>query len=329
MKKVTIMALLTAMALAITATGCGNKQPEEVPATETVIDTEVIETEAATEMLEVPATEAAVSTEMVESTENVEATEITEETETSAYTYKELDKTMYAKGTVNLRKEPNKDAGKAGSLKAGEEVKVTGKCNETGWYRIAKNNENVYVSDKYLSDSKNESASTVKDAGSSTKSETTASSNAATTGTANSTSSSQTSTGTQTSTVASSQTGSSNTQQSQNTQTGNGGQANSNQQTGSNGQISSSENNQTQQPEQSNKGYETTTEATSETISFDNGSSTTINSPAGLPVEVSRETKTLENGEQMVYIYYSDGSMLVIGSSYDAVDPDMVYQPQP
>ena len=148
----------------------------------------------------------------------------------------------------------------------------------------------------------------------------------------------QTSGNAQSSASASSQVNSNNTEQAQNTQTGNNGQTSSKEQTNQpadnneqagNSQNASSGNGQEKQPEQSNNYYETTTEATTDVITFPDGSTSTSYHPAGSPVEVSRETKYLDNGEQIIYIYYSDGSMEVIGSSYDAVDPDMVYQSQP
>ena len=63
------------------------------------------------------------------------------------YTYTDMDKTMYAVRSVNVRDLPSTDGNKVDSLKAGDEVKVTGQCNETGWYRLADGN---YVSNNYL-----------------------------------------------------------------------------------------------------------------------------------------------------------------------------------
>lgn len=70
------------------------------------------------------------------------------------YTYEDMDATKYAKSTVNVRSLPNSDGDKLGGLSTNDEVKVTGKCNETGWYRIAYKDSVAYVSDSYLMDNK-------------------------------------------------------------------------------------------------------------------------------------------------------------------------------
>ena len=79
-------------------------------------------------------------------------TETTKQEETTKvkYTYKNLNKTMYAKSTVNVRSLPSTDGDKLGSLSKGKEVKVTGQCNETNWYRIEFNDKIAYVSNTYL-----------------------------------------------------------------------------------------------------------------------------------------------------------------------------------
>ena len=57
---------------------------------------------------------------------------------------------MYAKSAVNVRDLPSTDGKKIGSLKASQEIIVTGKCDQTGWYRFELNNTTGYVSDKYI-----------------------------------------------------------------------------------------------------------------------------------------------------------------------------------
>ena len=66
------------------------------------------------------------------------------------YSVTDLSVTMYAKSTVNVRSLPDTTGDKLGSLKTNEEVTVTGKCNETGWYEIAYGDSTAYVSDAYL-----------------------------------------------------------------------------------------------------------------------------------------------------------------------------------
>lgn len=68
----------------------------------------------------------------------------------TGYTYSELNQTMYAKSAVNVRDLPSTDGKKIGSLKASQEIVVTGKCDQTGWYRFELNNTTGYVSDKYI-----------------------------------------------------------------------------------------------------------------------------------------------------------------------------------
>ena len=70
------------------------------------------------------------------------------------YTYTDMNKTMYAKSSVNVRDLPSTDGNKLGGLSSGQAVTVTGKCNETGWYRIDYNGSVAYVSNSYLVDNK-------------------------------------------------------------------------------------------------------------------------------------------------------------------------------
>ena len=70
------------------------------------------------------------------------------------YTYTDLDKTMYAKQTVNVRDLPSTDGNKLGGLSSAQEVKVTGQCNETSWYKIVFDGEVAFVSDSYLAEEK-------------------------------------------------------------------------------------------------------------------------------------------------------------------------------
>ena len=68
----------------------------------------------------------------------------------AGYTCTEMTQTMYAKSAVNVRDLPGTDGNKIGSLKASEEITVTGKCDQTGWYRFDLNGTTAYVSDKYI-----------------------------------------------------------------------------------------------------------------------------------------------------------------------------------
>ena len=73
-----------------------------------------------------------------------------EETADSSYTINEMESTMYAKSAVNVRNQPSTDGEKVGRLTQGQEVTVTGQCEETGWYQIELNGEAAFVSNSYI-----------------------------------------------------------------------------------------------------------------------------------------------------------------------------------
>lgn len=154
-------AVAAILCAALMLTACGSKET-------TSNETAVTET-TSVESTEMTTTEAAVAEPVTEPT--VEPTEAPTEaapTETPApaveptvapvesttvstgYTYSELSQTMYAKSAVNVRDLPSTDGKKIGSLKASQEITVTGKCDQTGWYRFELNNTTGYVSDKYI-----------------------------------------------------------------------------------------------------------------------------------------------------------------------------------
>lgn len=165
--KLAAKAVAAILCAALMLTACGNKETtsNETASTETtsVESTEMTTTEAAVaepavEPAETPTeSEAApAETASVESpapTVEPTAEPVVAETTTAAdagYTYSELNQTMYAKSAVNVRDLPNTDGKKIGSLKASQEITVTGKCDQTGWYRFELNNTTGYVSDKYI-----------------------------------------------------------------------------------------------------------------------------------------------------------------------------------
>lgn len=71
-----------------------------------------------------------------------------------SYTYTDLNATMYASSSVNVRKYPTSDSEKIGSLGKGVEVKVTGQCKENGWFRISYDGGEAFVSKDYLTNEK-------------------------------------------------------------------------------------------------------------------------------------------------------------------------------
>lgn len=150
-------------------TACGNAEAdamEEIAASATETTTEsaeVLPTEKpAAEPTEAPAK----TVDEGSATEPVEPVAVTAEPDTkpsaepvaasagaaaeAGYTCTEMTQTMYAKSAVNVRDLPGTDGNKIGSLKASEEITVTGKCDQTGWYRFDLNGATAYVSDKYI-----------------------------------------------------------------------------------------------------------------------------------------------------------------------------------
>lgn len=110
--------------------------------------------EEATEVIEEAVTRMEVSEEQEEPEENVIELPIIESEEESVeeaeYSYSDMNQTMYASQSVNVRNLPSTDGDKVGGLSAAQAVAVTGKCNETGWYRIEYNGGEAFVSDSYL-----------------------------------------------------------------------------------------------------------------------------------------------------------------------------------
>lgn len=162
----TVVAVLCAACM---LTACGNAEAdamEEIAAsvTETTTESaEVLPTEKpAAEPTEAPAK----TVDEGSATEPVEPVAVTAEPDTkpsaepvvasagaaaeAGYTCTEMTQTMYAKSAVNVRDLPGTDGNKIGSLKASEEITVTGKCDQTGWYRFDLNGTTAYVSNKYL-----------------------------------------------------------------------------------------------------------------------------------------------------------------------------------
>ena len=157
--KLAAKAVAAILCAALMLTACGSKETtsNETASTETtsatateatsVESTEMTTTEAAVEPTEAPTeTPAESPAPAVESTAApVESTAVS-----TGYTYSELSQTMYAKSAVNISDLPSTDGKKIGSLKASQEITVTGKCDQTGWYRFDGNNTTGYVSDKYI-----------------------------------------------------------------------------------------------------------------------------------------------------------------------------------
>lgn len=72
------------------------------------------------------------------------------EQEEELYTYTELDETLYAQTSLRVRDQPGVEGSQIGGLYRNQEIKATGRCNETGWYRIDFYGSVGYASDAYL-----------------------------------------------------------------------------------------------------------------------------------------------------------------------------------
>ena len=162
--KLAAKAVAAILCAALMLTSCGSKETANtettsVTATETTsvesTETAVAEptVEPTIEPAETPTESETAPTETTPAespTPAVEPTAAPVETTNAEYTYSKLSQTMYAKSAVNVRDLPSTDGKKIGSLKASQEITVTGKCDQTGWYRFELNNTTGYVSDKYI-----------------------------------------------------------------------------------------------------------------------------------------------------------------------------------
>lgn len=159
-------AVAAILCAALMLTACGSKETANtettsVTATETTsvesTETTIAEptAEPAVEPAETPTESETAPTETAPvespaSTVEPTAAPVESTAVSTGYTYSELNQTMYAKSAVNVRDLPSTDGKKIGSLKASQEITVTGKCDQTGWYRFDMNNTTGYVSDKYI-----------------------------------------------------------------------------------------------------------------------------------------------------------------------------------
>ena len=143
---------------------CGSGDEGTEPIEETITRAEIIQEQEETEVenaVDLPVIE--IEEEIGEETDTIETEEIIEEISTveeisevkePEYSYTSMNQTMYASRSVNVRSLPGTEGEKVGGLSAAQAVVVTGRCNETGWYRIQYNGSEAYVSDSYLFDEK-------------------------------------------------------------------------------------------------------------------------------------------------------------------------------
>lgn len=164
--KLAAKAVAAILCAALMLTACGSKKTattETAPAesiegtteaavTEPVVATTEPATEPTVEPTEAPTDVPAETSAPADTTASVDTTAPAEPVSAAdtGYTYSELNQTMYAKSAVNVRDLPSTDGKKIGSLKASQEITVTGKCDQTGWYRFDLKGTTAYASDKYI-----------------------------------------------------------------------------------------------------------------------------------------------------------------------------------
>ena len=158
-----ISAMFLVAALSLNAVGCKKEEQKAIDTSISEMQELNLELETTFEVDTESSKEAQteeVTSEIQETTTEEETTTEPEtttlqqiqETTTKLYTVTNLDKVMYVKSSVNVRKGPNREFERLGSLKANQQVKVTGKSDQTGWYRIEYNGTEAYVSNSYLQD---------------------------------------------------------------------------------------------------------------------------------------------------------------------------------
>lgn len=177
MKK--ILVALTIILVIILSTGCKAENPKEtinsnsatLPTFSIPIDEESdarepvknSEPSASAQSSEEPTVETSTEpltteepkTEML--TTEVEPTTEIEETlpPEPTYTFQDFDGyVMYVKASVNIRSLPSIQGNIVATREMNEELWITGRCNETGWYRVEIEGQIFYVSDDYLSKEK-------------------------------------------------------------------------------------------------------------------------------------------------------------------------------
>ena len=173
-KRITI--LMTTLLITISVlSGCGAEstttEPTEIATATTTEESTTEQAEEATvtseetveptpEVKEEPSEETTAETEP--ETETTETTETAEPEPTeeptpepqATYTYTDMSATMYAQQTVNVRDLPDTNGNKVGSLSTNDEITISAKCNETGWYMFEYNGSVAFVSNKYVGENK-------------------------------------------------------------------------------------------------------------------------------------------------------------------------------
>ena len=166
MKKALIYALALALALSLTA--CG--QPKAEQPTDPAPSTSTPEPIAAPEPIKdtTPEPEPEQTPAPPVETEDTQPPEETESQEDEVQLFTEVNETVYATGTVNLRSGPSTAHDKVGSLNKSDSVTRTGigTGDYSSWSKVKlSDGSEVYVASKYLTTTKPVSQSSSKPSG--------------------------------------------------------------------------------------------------------------------------------------------------------------------
>lgn len=149
-KRFNILTAISVCLLFSTLPGCGcgsASTTEPIETMESTIETENVSQEETTQVPETMEKESVIESEPVETEETMEPTEsISEEIAIT-----EMNETMYAITTVNIRSEASTDSDKLGALSTGESILVTGVTADELWYRVEEGETIGFVSSAYLS----------------------------------------------------------------------------------------------------------------------------------------------------------------------------------
>ena len=146
MKKALILGLSLSLALSLTACGgSNNNAADNNQDTSTPAITEPVDTSNQTQEVEETTPDTAETTPVSQ-----QETPVPEETGPK---FTEVNETVYATTSVNVRASYSADSDKVGSLSSGASVTRTGVGNN-GWSRIIYNGNEAYVSSDYLTTSK-------------------------------------------------------------------------------------------------------------------------------------------------------------------------------
>ena len=155
MKKTLIYALALALALSLTACSQPKAEQPTDPAPSTSAPEPIATPEPIKDATPEPEPEQTPATPV--ETEDTQPPEETESQEDEVQLFTEVNETVYATGTVNLRSGPSTAHDKVGSLNKSDSVTRVGigTAEAEGWSRIQlSDGSTVYVSNKYLSTTK-------------------------------------------------------------------------------------------------------------------------------------------------------------------------------